>query len=103
MSATLKLTRNAASPLMEIHRGPFDVVVDAGQVGSIEDHGTFEVPVEPGHHALQVRKGRYSSRTATFDVAEGETIVFRCHGRRVWPILLVSLVVPGVALKLVRQ
>ena len=28
-------------------------------------------PVEPGRHTLQVRSGRNSSRTKTFDAADG--------------------------------
>ncbi len=103
MPATLKVTRQAAAPIMEIHPGRFDVVVDGGRVGSIENHKTLEAPVEPGRHTLQVRKGRYSSRTAAFYAAEGEMIVFRCHGRRIWPIVLASLVVPSLALKVVRE
>jgi hypothetical protein len=31
---------------------------------------TIEIPVEPGHHTLQVRNGRNSSSTQTFDAAE---------------------------------
>ncbi len=103
MSATLTVTRKVKTPVMEIHRGTFDVVVDGNRVGSIEDHETFEAPVEPGRHTLQVRRGRYSSRTAAFDAAEDEIIAFRCHGRRIWPILLASLVLPSLALKLVRE
>ena len=57
-------------------------------------------PVEPGRHTLQVRAGRFSSRTEAFDAAGGETIAFQCHGGRLWPILLASLVVPSLALKL---
>lgn len=103
MSATLTLTRKAETPVMEIHRGPFDVVVDGKRVGSVDDQETFQAPIDPGGHTLQVRTGRWSSRTATFDAAEGDAIVFRCHGRRLWPILLASLLAPSVALKLIRE
>lgn len=103
MSATLTVTRKAETPVMEIHRGPFDVVLDGTRVGSVEDQETFEAPIGPGGHTLLVRTGRWSSRTATFTAAEGDAVVFRCHGRRLWPILLASLVVPSVALKLIRE
>jgi hypothetical protein len=43
---------------------------------------TIEIPVEPGHHTLQVRNGRNSSSTQTFDAAEGEIVAFRCTGSR---------------------
>src|ERR1035437_1155107 len=77
MSATLKLTRNA--PVMEIRRGTFDVLVDGKRVGSFELHDTFETPVAPGRHTLQVREGRYSSRELSFQVTDGQVISFRCQ------------------------
>ena len=58
---------------VEIRRGTYDVVVDGKPAGSLELNETIDIPVEPGHHALQVRNGRNSSRTKTFDAAEGET------------------------------
>jgi hypothetical protein len=102
MPATLKVT-HAVSVVWDYHRGPFEVVVDGKRVGSVERRETFEAPVEPGRHTLQVRTGRFSSRTAAFDAAEDETIGFRCHGGRLWPMLLASLVVPSLALKLNRE
>jgi hypothetical protein len=100
MSATLKLTRKA--PVMEvIHRGTFDVLVDGKRVGSIESDGdTIETPVAPGRHTLQIREGRYSSRELSCQVADGQVISFRCHGRRITPIFLMSFAVPRWALKL---
>ena len=100
MSATLKLTRKA--PVMEVvHRGTFDVLVDGKGVGSIESDGdTIETPVAPGRHTLQVREGRYSSRELSCQVTDGQVISFRCHGRRITPIFLMSFVVPRWTLKL---
>ena len=99
MPATLKVT-HVVPVIMDFHRGPFEVVVDGKRVGSVERGKTFEAPVEPGRHTLQVRTGRFSSRTEPFDAAEGETTGFQCHGGRIWPMLLASLVVPSLALKL---
>jgi Penicillin-Binding Protein C-terminus Family len=101
MSATLKLTHKAIGA--EVRRGTYDVVVDGEQVGSVEMNHTIEIPVEPGRHTLQVRDGRNSSSTQTFDAAEKETVAFRCTGKRLLPIFLASFVVPGLALKLVRD
>ncbi len=64
---------------------------------------TIEIPVEPGRHTLQVRNGRNSSRTQTFDAAEGETVAFRCTGKRILPIFLASFVVPSLALSVRRE
>ncbi len=101
MSATLKLTHKATGA--EVRRDPYDVVVDGEQGGSVEMNGTIEIPLRPGRHTVQVRDGRKSSSTQTFDAAEGETVSFRCTGKRFLPIFLASFVVPRLALKLVRD
>ena len=101
MSATLKVIRKTIGA--EVRRGPFDVVVDGEHVGSVALHDTIELPVEAGRHTLQVRNGRNSSRTKTFDSAEGEIVAFRCTGKSLLPIFLTSFVVPSLALSLHRQ
>ena len=101
MPATLKLTHNAIGA--EVRRGTYDALVDGKPAGSVEMNDTIEIPVEPGRHTLQVRNGRNSSRTETFDAAEGAVIAFRCTGKRFLPIFLVSFVVPSLALKLHRE
>ena len=101
MPATLKLTHNAIGA--EVRRGTYDALVDGKPAGSVEMNDTIEIPVEPGRHTLQVRNGRNSSRTETFDAAEGDVIAFRCTGKRFLPIFLVSFVVPSLALKLHRE
>ena len=100
MSATLKLTHKTIG--VEVRRGTYDVVLDEERVGSLELNDPIEIPVEPGRHTLQVRNGRNSSRTKTFDVAEGEIASFRCGGKRILPIFLLSFVVPSLALSLHR-
>ncbi len=99
MAATLKLTHKAIG--VEVRRGPFDVVVDGERAGSLEMNSTLEIPVEPGRHTLQVRNGRNSSGSETFDAAEGQIVAFRCTGKRFLPIFLISFVAPSLALKLV--
>jgi hypothetical protein len=101
MSATLKLTHKAIGA--EVRRAPYGVVVDDLRVGSVEMNDTIEIPVEPGGHTLQVRDGRKSSSTETFDAAEGEIVAFRCTGKRLLPIFLASFIAPRLALKLVRD
>jgi hypothetical protein len=101
MSATLKLTHKTIG--VEIRRGPYDVVVDGKPAGSLEMNATIDIPVEPGHHTVQVRNGRNSSRTKNFDAAEGETVAFRCSGKSILPIFLLSFVVPSLALTLHRE
>ncbi|HXT38195.1 MAG TPA: hypothetical protein VN837_21675 [Chloroflexota bacterium] len=101
MAATLKLRHKAIG--VEVRRGPYDVMVDGGRVGSVEMNDTIEIPVEPGRHTLQVRNGRNSSRTQTFDAADGELVAFRCTGKRFLPLFLASFVVPSLALVLIRE
>jgi hypothetical protein len=86
MSATLKLTHKAIGA--EVRR---------------EMNATVEIPVEPGRHTVQVRNGRNSSRTETFDAADSETVTFRCTGKRFLPIFLASFIVPSLVLKLKRR
>src|SRR5580693_4273624 len=101
MSATLNLTHKAIGA--EIRRGTYDIELDGERVGSVEMNDTFETPVEPGRHTLQARSGRNSSRTKTFNVAEGGIASFRCTGKSILPIFLLSFVVPSLALTLRRE
>ena len=79
------------------------MIVDGERVGSVEMNDTTEIPIEPGRHSLQVRSGRDSSGTKTFEAAEGEVVAYRCTGKRFLPIFLASFVVPRLALTLVRE
>jgi len=101
MSATLKVRHEAIG--VEVRRGTYDVVVDGNRAGSVELHGTFETPVEPGRHTLQIRNGRNSSRTATFDADDSQVICFRCSGKNILPVFLLSFVVPSLAISLRRE
>ncbi|MEZ0067114.1 hypothetical protein ABIA32_003127 [Streptacidiphilus sp. MAP12-20] len=101
MSATLTLTHKAIGA--EVRRAAYDVVLDGERVGSVEMNETFESPIEPGRHTLRVRSGRNSSRTTTFDAVDGETVAFRCTGKSILPIFLLSFFVPSLALRLKRQ
>ena len=98
MSATLKLTHKAIG--VEVRRGTFDAVVDGDPAGSLEMNDTIEIPIEAGHHTLQVRNGRNLSRTVTFNAAEDQVVAFRSTGKRFLPIFLASFVVPRLALSL---
>lgn len=101
MSATLTVRHKAIGA--EVRRGTYDVVVDGKPVGTVQLNDPIEIPVESGRHTLQVRSGRNSSRTKTFDAADGETVAFRCSGKSILPIFLASFVVPSLALSLKRE
>jgi hypothetical protein len=101
MTATLKMTHKAIG--VEVRRGTYDVVVDGERAGSLEMNDTIEIPIEPGRHTLQIRSGRKSSRTQTFEAAESQTVAFRCTGKSFLPIFLASFAVPSLALQLRRE
>jgi hypothetical protein len=101
MTATLRMTRDAVG--IELRRGRFDIVSDGNTVSSIENHETIEVQLEPGRHTLGVRTGRYSSSDRSFDVADGETVSFRCHGAILWPRYVASIFKPDLAISLKQE
>jgi hypothetical protein len=102
VTATLKVAHKVVGA--EVRRGTFDVVVDGKRAGTVEKHGTFETPVEPGHHTLQIRNGRRnSSRTAAFDADEDQVIAFRFSGKNILPVFLLSFAVPSLAISLRRE
>ena len=96
----LRVTHKA--PGTELRRDAYEVVVDGERIGSVEMSDMVEVPVETGHHTVEVRRGRRSSRPVSFDPAEGETVSFRWTEERFSPIFLASFVIPRLPLKLVR-
>jgi hypothetical protein len=101
MTATLKVTHKAIG--VEVRRGAYEVVVDGQRAGSVEMNESVEIPVEPGRHSLKIVSGRKSSRSQTFEVAENQTVAFRCTGKSFLPIFLASFVVPRLALHLRRE
>jgi hypothetical protein len=101
MSATLRLKREVTG--IELRRGRFELVADGRSVGSIERHESVETPLEPGHHTIRIRAGRYSSRDQSFDVAEGDIVNFRCHGAVIWPRYVASIVKPDLAISLKHE
>lgn len=101
MLATLKITHKAIGA--EVRRGTYDIFVDGKRSGSVEMNATTEIPVDSGHHELQIRDGRKLSSIEAFDAVEGDSVAFRCTGKRFLPIFLASFAFPKLALKLVRD
>jgi hypothetical protein len=102
MSATLRVTRELGFGI-ELRRGRFEVLVDGTSAGPIDNHQTIETPVESGPHTVRIRKGRYTSGARVFDAADGEVVNFHCHGVRIWPMYLASIVMPNLAIALKRE
>ena len=99
MSAMLRLTREVGFGV-ELRRGRFEISVDGNSVASIENHQTIETNLQPGLHTLRIHKGRYSSRDHSFNLADGEVVSFRCHGARIWPTYVASILTPNLAIAL---
>jgi hypothetical protein len=102
MSATLVVERESSGLGFELRRGRFELALDGNEAGQIDWHQTVEVPVEPGQHTLQIRHRRYTSRTEPFEVSDGDTVTFRCHGAMLWPRYVASIFAPGLAISLKR-
>jgi hypothetical protein len=100
MSATLRLTRQGVG--VELRRGQFEILMDGKSAGSVKHGETVEAPLEPGHHTLRLWVGRYSSRDRSFDAADSEIVSFRCHGAKLWPRYVASLVKPDLGISLKR-
>jgi hypothetical protein len=100
MAAVLKLTHKSIG--VEVRRSPYDAVVDGQVAGVLKMNDTIEIPIEPGRHTLQVRSGRSSSRSESFDAAENQIVNFRCTGKSFLPIFLASFVIRRWALQLRR-
>jgi hypothetical protein len=77
-------------------------LVDGERVGSLANHDAVEAQIESGRHEVTLRKGRYSSRTRTFEATGGEVVDFRCTGTTVWFIFLASIMKPDLAICLRR-
>jgi hypothetical protein len=102
MSPTLILERDSGH-IVELRREAFQIIFDGSPAGSIERDQTVELPVEPGPHTLQVRAGRYSSHTHSFEAADGTNVRFRCNGAVLWPQYVASLFLPTIGLELKRE
>jgi hypothetical protein len=101
VSAILRLRRQGVG--IELRRGTFDIEIDGEQAGSIDWDQSTEIPIEPGHHGLQMRAGRYSSRVHPFEVIEGGVANFRCHGAMMWPRYVASIFQPNLAISLIHE
>lgn len=101
MPATLRLTHKAIGA--EVRRHPYDVVLDGQAAGSVAMNESVELTVSAGSHTVQIHSGRDSSRVVEFDASDGETVAYRCTGKRFLPLFLASFVDPDLALVLVPE
>jgi hypothetical protein len=101
MTATLLLTRTFGGIT---NRGMWQILVDGNAVGSIGQKETVELPVEPGHHTLRVKRSeRFRSRERAFDADAGQEVRFACHSQLLWPMYIASLINPDLWIILRRE
>jgi ABC-2 type transport system ATP-binding protein len=65
------------------------VVIDGSVVSALPDNETVDLPVEAGHHAVQVTSMRFlRSPKKSLEVAEGQVIRFSCRRRPRHPFIV---------------
>ncbi len=101
--ATVSLARTWSGIGIGAQSEQWNIAIDGTVVGSIANNETVEVSVEPGHRTLQLGSGRHRSAERSFDVAQDEVVGFRCHGPRIWPMLLAALVKSDLWISLRRE
>jgi hypothetical protein len=101
--ATLRLARTWSGIGIGAQSEQWNIAIDATVVGSIASKETVEVSVEPGHHTLRLGSGRHRSAERSFDVGQDEVVGFRCHGPRIWPMLVAALINPELWISLRRE
>ena len=94
MTATLQLTRTFGGIT---NGGKWQILLDGNAVGSIDQKQTVELPVEPGHHTLRVKRSeRFRSPERDFDAGDGQEVRFACHSQLLWPMYIASLINPDL-------
>lgn len=104
MTTTLRLERSMPGVTIAVQdrNTSWSILLDGQEVGHIARNGTFETPVQPGTHTLQLTStGKRRSPLRTFTARDESVVEFRCHSQPLWPLMVMALVVPGrwIALK----
>jgi hypothetical protein len=101
--ATVRLVRTWSGIGIGAQSEQWNIAIDGIVVGSIANKETVEVAVEPGHHTLRLGSGSHRSAERSLDVAGDEVVGFRCHGPRIWPMLVAALVKNDLWITLRRE
>jgi hypothetical protein len=102
MTSTLQLTRTFGG--VTDSKGKWQILIDGTAVGSIDPKQTVELPVEPGHHTLRVKRSeRFLSRERSFDAADEQVVSFWCRSQLLWPMYVASLIKPDLWISLRRE
>jgi len=103
MDVTLRLERTMRRAFLDRKR-PWQINLDGRHIGDIAQGDVLELPIEPGHHTLQLTStGRRCSPEREFEAKSESMTEFACHSQPIWPLMLMALVVPGRWIVLKRQ
>jgi ABC-2 type transport system ATP-binding protein len=85
-TATARVTRTGKG---QGQGRPWEVVIDGAVIDSISRGDTVDLPVEPGHHVLQVQaRGILGSPERSFDAGDGQVVGFACGTRPKHPFIV---------------
>jgi ABC-type multidrug transport system fused ATPase/permease subunit len=85
----MRLSRRGGGAGNAHHDRAWQVVIDGSIVGSIPNDGTVDLPVETGHHAVQITSMRFlRSPKKSLEVAEGQIIGLSCRKRPRHPFIV---------------
>ena len=88
-AATMRLSRQGGGS-GDSHSGrAWQVVIDGRVVGTIRNNETLDLPVEAGHHAVQVMSRRFlRSPKESLEVTEGQVVGLSCRRRARHPFIV---------------
>jgi ABC-2 type transport system ATP-binding protein len=79
-------------------------VLDGTVVDALRNGETIDLPVEPGHHGLRVRSGRYlASPERSFEAGDGRIVGFSCRSRPQHPFIVQRSIVWLIVSLFTRQ
>jgi ABC-2 type transport system ATP-binding protein len=88
-TATMRIARQGAGSGNSQGGRAWHVVIDGSVVGSLSNNETIDLPVDAGHHAVQVASRRFlRSPKESLEVAEGQVIRLSCQRRPRHPFIV---------------
>ncbi len=88
-AATMRLSRQGGGSGNSHNGRAWQVVVDGSVVGSLPNNETVDLPIEEGHHAVQVTSMRFlRSQKASLEVAQGQVVRLSCRKRARHPFIV---------------
>jgi ABC-2 type transport system ATP-binding protein len=88
-AATLRLSRHGGGSGNSHNGRAWQVLIDGSVVGSLRNNEAVDLPLEAGHHGVQVTSMRFlRSPKDSFDLAEGQVIGLSCRRRPRHPFIV---------------